>query len=540
MSSIYSLFVTCPKGLENLLTEELTQLGGQQIRQTVAGVRVEADLVTAYRLCLWSRLANKVLLSLGQCAAENADQLYRGIASFDWTRHLSPDASLWVDLSGTNEDLRNTQHSAQVVKDAIVDQLRTPDGVRPSVSKERPDLTVSLRLYRGQAAVNIDLCGESLHRRGYRQRSVVAPLKENLAAALLLRAGWPLIAAQGGSLIDPMCGSGTLLTEAAMQMADIAPGIWRKEFAFERWLQHRPSLWSELKREAEERRERGLAKNYPEIRGYDTDPRAVTAANANIAAAGLDKLIWVMHKPLAEFARPSHGDFSKGLLITNPPYGERLGEQQALLPLYGQLGDILKRDFSAWNAAVITGNPELGKSLGLRSQKQYKFYNGTIASELLLFEVFAKEGRRPLTEKGQYRERDLGEGGLGEGAQMVANRLQKNLRQLQPWVKGRGVNCYRLYDADLPEYAAAIDVYADKVHIQEYQAPKSIDESKAQQRLDELVQATRSVLKLRDSDYSLKQRRRNRGKQQYERIEAISATQFDVVAEGRAKFAVNL
>lgn len=545
-----SLFVTCAKGLENLLNGELSTFGGQQIGETVAGVKVEGDLAFAYRCCLWSRVANKVLLALGQCTVKNAEDLYSGVASVDWSLHLRSDSTLWVDFSGTNEALRNTQFSAQIVKDAIVDQLRTASGQRPSINRERPDLTVNVRLHRGQATINLDLCGESLHKRGYRQQSVVAPLKENLAAALLLRAGWLDIAADGGHLIDPMCGSGTLLTEAAMLVADIAPGIWREEFAFQRWLQHQPEVWQMLKAEAEQRREAGLAKRFAEIRGYDTDPRAVAASKANAERAGLDGLIRVLHKPLAEFTRPSHGDFSKGLLITNPPYGERLGEQQALLPLYGQLGDTLKRDFSGWTAAVFTGNPELGKALGLRSHKQYKLYNGAIASELLLFEVFAKEGRRSTDEGSPAKANQV----LSDGARMVANRLQKNLRQLQPWAQARNINCYRVYDADLPEYAAAIDIYGDKVHIQEYQAPASVPENKAQQRLRDLVLATQSVFDLGERDYSIKQRRRTRGKQQYEANEnALAQTgtvktdsaqadsaQVNKVSEGKAIFEVDL
>ena len=532
MSSTFPLFVTCPKGLESLLADELSGLGGQSVRQTVAGVSVEGDLSFAYRSCLWSRLANKVLLALGQRPAASGDELYRSIASIDWSRHLKPQGTLWIEVSGTNPGLRHSQYAAQVIKDAIVDQLRTPSGLRPSISRERPDLVVNVRLQRDKASVNLDLAGESLHKRGYRQQSVTAPLKENLAAALLLRAGWLEVVVEGGHLLDPMCGSGTLLTEAAMLVADIAPGIWRQEFAFERWLQHQPELWQQLKVEAENRREIGLAKQYPEIRGYDADPRAVAASKANAMAAGLDELIWVMQKPLNEFTRPTHGDFTKGLLITNPPYGERLGEQQELLPLYGELGDILKRDFGGWRAAIFTGNPELGKALGLRSHKQYKLFNGPIASELLLFEIFPDDGSRKV--------KSANDNSLSAGAQMVANRLQKNLRQLQPWAKQREINCYRIYDADLPEYAAAIDVYADKIHVQEYQAPSSIDANKAEQRLFEIVAAVKQVFAIKDGDISVKQRRRTRGKQQYERLNDKSDNEFIVVQEGKAKLAVDL
>lgn len=538
MSSILPLFVTCPKGLENLLATELNDLGGQNIRETVAGVRVEGDLSFAYRCCLWSRLANKVLLALGQCPADSTDALYDGVSAIDWSAHLESDSSLWIDLSGTNDGLRHTQFAAQRVKDAIVDQLRTPSGQRPSINREKPDLRLSIRIHREQAAINIDLCGDSLHKRGYRQQAVIAPLKENLAAAILLRSQWPSIFADGGHLIDPMCGSGTLLTEAALMASDTAPGIWRAQFAFERWIQHQPSLWKDLKLEALERRELGRQGPLPEMRGYDQDYRAVKASQINAEAAGVDDMVRVMNKSLEEFKRPSHGNFDKGLLVTNPPYGERLGEQQSLLPLYEQLGDILKRDFSGWQAGVFTGNPELGKNLGLRSHKQYKLFNGAIPSELLLFSVFDKSGRRTDEKIEQRKKPDKPE--LSEGAQMVANRLRKNQRQLKSWIKQQGIHCYRLYDADLPEYAAAVDVYGDKIHIQEYQAPKTIDEKKAQWRLDELQQAVGEVFSLKDEQISVKQRRRTRGKQQYERLDESAIDRFDIVEEGKAKLAVNL
>ena len=563
MSSPFALFVTCPKGLEFLLAQELTQLGGLNVGQTVAGVKATGDLAVAYRACLWSRLANKVLLSLGKCPANDREALYQGLLAYDWALHLRPEARLWIEVSGTTPALRNTQFTGQIVKDAIVDQLRSRAGQRPSIDRECPDLIVNVRLNRDQASINIDLCGDSLHKRGYRQQSVTAPLKENLAAALLLRAGWPKMLANGCHLLDPLCGSGTLLIEAAMMATDKAPGLSREQFAFERWVQHDTEIWSTLKQEAQQRWEEGLSKSYPEIRGYDADGRAVAASRANAEAAGLDNFIRVIHKPLSDFTRPTHKEFSRGLVITNPPYGERLGERQALLPIYGQLGDILKQQFGGWQAAVFSGNAELSSAIGLRSHKRYQFYNGTIASELLLFDIFhhdqlasAENGENGKAEEHKKTKEQENKTAieLSEGAKMVTNRLQKNLRQLSVWAQQRGINCYRVYDADLPEYAAAIDLYGDKCHVQEYQAPKSVDRQKAQQRLGELVDAVQEVFNVQKTDISVKQRQRQRGKAQYQPLQkklggdsfqrpsvSTEATaQWIVVTEGRAQFAVDL
>ena len=543
-------FATCPKGLEALLQQELVDLGAVDVRQTVAGVGFAGELSLALKVCLWTRLANKILLPVAKFTAGTAEDLYRGIGAVDWGKHLDPGGSLWIDFSGTSRELRNSQFAAQKVKDAIVDQLRTPKGVRPSVSKDNPDLTVSVRLNKEQATVNIDLCGDSLHRRGYRVDSVKAPLKENLAAALLLRCGWPALAAQGLPLIDPMCGSGTLLLEAAYIAADIAPGLARKQFAFERWLPFKPqcSTWQQLKEEAQQRKDLGLQQSLPDIIGYDEDVLALRATERNIAAAGLEQWVKVWRKSLVDFKRPTHKTLASGLLITNPPYGERLGEEEALVPLYRRLGDVLKSDFVGWQAAVFTGNPNLGKVMGIRSHKKYKFFNGAIATELLLFDVsaeyFVTERVKDTADDSPMLKVDS-EKPLSAGAQMVANRLQKNKKQLGPWLREHVegddvVECYRLYDADIPEYAAAIDVYRDYYHVQEYAPPKSVDTDAAVRRFEEIIHALMVSCNVGLDHVSIKQRKRLRGSDQYQALADDPFAQLLQVREGRAKLWVNL
>jgi 23S rRNA (guanine2445-N2)-methyltransferase / 23S rRNA (guanine2069-N7)-methyltransferase len=536
-------FISCPKGLEAILLDELAALGGSELRQTVAGVHASGDFAFAYRCCLWSRLANKVFLPLARVPAASADELYAGIHAIDWQAHLRAEAFLWIDFVGTNQALRNSQFAAQKVKDAIVDRVRQPDGLRPSIRRQNPDLIVNVRLSNQQAVVNLDLSGASLHKRGYRVDSVIAPLKENLAAALLVRSGWPELCGQGAAFIDPMCGSGTLLIEAAMMAADIAPGIWREQFAFERWRQHDGVTWANLKQEALERRCLGLSRALPEIRGYDEHTLAVRAAERNIAAAGLGDCIRVLRKALTEFKRPTHTPLEKGLILTNPPYGERLGEHQQLIPLYQQLGEVLKSDFIGWRAGVFTGNPALGKVMGLRSHKKYKLFNGTIPSELLLFDIreeyFVGEPRREAVGG------EATNSALSAGAQMLANRLAKNRKQLEKIFRRRHVDCYRVYDADLPEYAAAIDLYGGStaqpyVHIQEYAAPKSIDPHKAEERVLEIQQAVIAAFGVDTKHMSLKQRRRNPGKLQYERLQENPLDKLITVREGDAHFLVNL
>ncbi|ABJ15662.1 hypothetical protein PA14_24665 [Pseudomonas aeruginosa UCBPP-PA14] len=260
MADVYELFLTCPKGLESLLLEEAQGLGLDEARAQVSAVRGQGSLEVAYRLCLWSRLANRVLLVLARFPVENAESMYMAVHAVNWEDHLDAGGTLAVEFSGKGSGIDNTHFGALKVKDAIVDNLRERSGRRPSVDKVNPDVRVHLHLDRGQATLSLDLSGHSLHQRGYRLQQGAAPLKENLAAAVLIRAGWPKIAAEGGALADPMCGVGTFLVEAALMAAHIAPNLRRERWGFSNWLGHVPALWRQLHEEAQQRAAAGLAR----------------------------------------------------------------------------------------------------------------------------------------------------------------------------------------------------------------------------------------------------------------------------------------
>ena len=539
----FEYFAACPKGLESLLLEELTAMGAQCCRETVAGVYFSGDIEMAYKACLWSRLANKILLPLAKISVDGGDDLYVGACKIPWREHLSPTGSLVVDFTGTNQTIRNTQFGALRIKDAVVDCLRDSDGNRPSVDKQNPDIRLNVRLNRGVAQVSLDLSGSSLHRRGYRTQQGIAPMKENLAAALLLRANWPAIAAEGGALLDPMCGSGTLLIEAAMMATDIAPGLERY-FGFERWLQHDDNAWQSLLEQARQRRRIGLESEPIEIRGYDANLNVIRAAENNIIQAKLDDQIRVSRKELKDFVLPTHKTLKPGLVISNPPYGERLGDIESLKHLYAHFGERLKANFEGWKAAIFTGNPDLCRGTHLHSHKQYKFFNGTLPSTLLLFDIDPKNYIR-VRDKAAEKSLQIGEEQLTEGARMLANRLKKNARQRAKWRKKESVSCYRLYDADMPEYSAAIDIYVDVdgniyAHVQEYAAPKSIDEKSALKRFSEIQTAVPYALGLPSENISYKQRRRNRGRSQYEKMQPDSEHKPIVIEEGGVKLEVDL
>lgn len=395
MIKILNLFATCPKNLEGLLEDELKSLGAKYTKQTVAGVKFSGDLALAYRACLWSRIANRILLPLGEFNAEDAEALYRGVQSIDWLEHIKLDGSFIIDFAGTSETLKHSHFGALKVKDAIVDQIRDKTGLRPDIDKDNPDLRINVYLYNNVATISIDLSGESLHKRFYRTDAGEAPLKENLAAAVLCRSKWLEFAKQGKPILDPMCGSGTILIEAAMMALDCAPGLNRMSFGFSKWLKHDNLIWQNLLQEARIRLAIGTKALKSEIRGYDCDPRMITIAKRNIANAGFTGIIDVMYKEVSKFTPPTHHGNQYGIIVTNPPYGVRLHSDD-ILKFYQDFGQVLKERFVNWQVAMLTANPELGKALGIHSHKQYSFFNGAIACKLILLD---------LVETNFYRDR---------------------------------------------------------------------------------------------------------------------------------------
>ena len=552
MSSPLRLFASAPRGIEPLLADELRAFGAGDVKETRAGVTFSGDLTLAYRVCLWSRVANRVLLPLAQFPAPTPEALYDGVRGIDWAVHLDRNGTLAVEFNAYRSAITHTHYGALKVKDAIVDQFRERTGVRPSVATDEPDVRINVYVHADVASLSLDLSGESLHRRGYRVDTVTAPLKENLAAAILLRAGWPAIAREGGALVDLMCGSGTLPIEAALIAGDSAPGLERTYYGFLRWLGHDAAIWEALLAEARARREAGI-KNLPPIRGYDSDPAAVRVALVNVERAGFTGAVHIERRYLAD-CRSEHVEHA-GLVVVNPPYGERLGEESELPGLYRELGNVLKRCYAGWRAAVFTGNPELGKVMGLRAHKMHVLYNGAIECRLLHLEVQPKQfvtdrspahGDAPVPRdtgsEERPAERPLAKGpvALTPGAEMFANRLRKNLKQLGKWAEREKICCYRLYDADMPEYALAIDLYqgaARWAHVQEYAAPKSIDPGKASERLKEALSAIPGVLGIPVEQIFLKVRQRQKGSAQYERL--AERGEFHEVQEDGLKLLVN-
>ena len=358
-----------------------------------------------------------------------------------------------------------------------------------------------------------------------------------------MRAGWPERAKAGEPLIDPLCGAGTLLIEAALMAADQAPNLNRERFGFHGWAGHQDVVWSELKREAEARASIGRKRCKTELMGFDQSPAALTAAKSNAMRAGIPALITLHGQSLAQLTRPETLTAEQGLLITNPPYGERLGELPELVQLYAQLGEKAKALFPGWTLAMFTGNPDLGHRLGLRAHKQYALKNGALDAKLLLMEIGSvrpapQQSGEPSEAGVAPQASSTAKPAVSENAQMFANRLAKNQKRLKKWLKQSGETCYRIYDADMPEYALAVDRYGDRVHVQEYAAPSSINPVQAQKRLFDALEVLPEALGVDPSKIYVKRRERQTGAAQYQKREA-SGERFEV-QEGSARLWVNL
>ena len=523
---------TCPKGMEQLLSDELLALGATEVKQTVAAVHFQGELKIAYKACLWSRIANRVLMPLASFRLDTVEDLYENAVEIPWEDHLLAQNSIAIDFIGTSKLIDNSMYGAQLLKDAIVDRIRRIEGGRPSVDAKSPDIRIQARLHKGQVAVSLDISGESLHRRGYRTGQGSAPLKENLACAILLRSGWPAIAKQGGALIDPMCGSGTILIEAALMAADIAPALNRETFGFTHWLKHDEPLWETVLADAEQRKTQGLENFDLDIRGYDGNSRMLDVTVANIENAGLDEHIRIAHKPLDQFGKATA---ETGLLVTNPPYGARMGEVEQLIPLYEKLGVVLQKNFTEWRAAIYTGNLDLARELDLSPSKQYSLFNGSIACKVLVFDNMQSKSEQIAERLSKPPPVQP----LSEEAKMLFNRLQKNQRRLKGWLKKSAISCYRLYDADIPEYSAAIDIYEKFIYVQEYAAPNTIEERVAKQRFETIKRAVKEFSGNEYKKVYYKERRRQKGDSQYQRLNEETSESM-VVNEGRARFEVNL
>ena len=524
------LFATTARGFEELLKSELTELGAQDAKVAQGGVHYWADDETLYRTLLWSRLSSRILLPIVQAKVFSDLDLYSAVVGVNWLDYFDEKVHFFVDFNGTNQEIRHTQFGAMRVKDGIVDYFERHGRARPNVDKEQPDIRIHAYLNRDDVVLSLDLSGDALHMRGYREDTGKAPLRETLAAAIVLRSGWQ----KGTLLVDPMCGSGTLLIEAAQMEAQIAPQLYRLHWGFDFWQGHNQAVWKKVKEEAlalaeaEKQRE-----NPPHFYGFDLDHRVLQKAKQNAQNAGVAHLMQWQQGDVAAIKNPSPN--VAGTVICNPPYGERLGTTPALIALYSVFGQRLKQQFAGWNASIFSGEPSLLDCLRLRSHRQFKAKNGPLDCVQKNYHIAERTEQSAVENALEF---DRTSSVTPEVAVDFANRLQKNIKKIEKWAKQQGLDAYRLYDADLPEYNLAVDRYADHIVVQEYAAPKNIDENKARQRLLDAVNATLQVTGIETNKLILKVRQKQKGTNQYEKL--ANKGEYFYVNEYGAKLWVNL
>ncbi|MEO2279292.1 bifunctional 23S rRNA (guanine(2069)-N(7))-methyltransferase RlmK/23S rRNA (guanine(2445)-N(2))-methyltransferase RlmL [Pseudoalteromonas pernae] len=509
-------------GIEQLLQQELSDLGAEVNKQRVGAVEFSADSLTAQKICLCSRLATRVMMVLQQGSEiEDKEALYRFARFQPWQDFFGPDQSFAVEFNGTNRLLKNSQFGGLVIKDAVCDYFNDLYERRPNVSKETPDVRIIAKLNRDKLTLYIDYSGPRLSQRGYRAAQGKAPLKEHLAAALVMRSGW--LEDMSKPLFDPTCGSGTLLIEAALIAQKRAPGLTRDNFAFERLPSFRVAKFKELKQAIKDEVNEDVK---PWLIGHDINTRVVEKAQENARSAGVDGLIEFSAGDLANMKAPAK---RPGVLLANLPYGERLGSMAEIVSLYRQLGHQLKQHFVHWRAALLISEPDMLKLFKLVKKKQYKFKNGPLDTVLALYDITEQQTQGQSDSKTPLH---------FEQSTAFANRLKKNGQALKKWLKSDEISAYRIYDADIPEYNVAVDVYGDSAVIYEYAAPKNIDPAVAQKRLQDVLMLTCETLEIPPAKVALKERRKQKGDSQYQSQGSQGKTQ--VVHEYGAQFEVNL
>ncbi|QHL86040.1 hypothetical protein GU926_00705 [Nibribacter ruber] len=382
----FNMTATTLAGLEEVLAQELTDLGAKFVKVGVRAVTFSGDQRLLYNANLWCRTAIRILKPFAQFKARDEKELYMKVREQDWSRHLTVNSTFAINAVVSRSTFEHSLFVSQLTKDAIVDQFRDKTGKRPSVDVTTPDVRINLHMHENIVSLALDASGDSLHRRGYRQQTNVAPLNEVLAAGILMLSGWD----RKSPLYDPMCGSGTILAEAAMMAHNIAPGVYRRDYGFMRWPDYNAELYKEVYQAALAQEDRDAE---VEIFGSDIDPDFVEAAFQNLEFAELDEYVRIKELNFAQATKP----VDKGILVLNPPYGERIGDDREMNDLYKMIGDTLKSNFQDWDAAIFTGNLEAAKHIGLKPSRRIPLYNGPIECRLFKYELY-QGSRREVAE----------------------------------------------------------------------------------------------------------------------------------------------
>ncbi len=560
--STHEFLATCGTGLAPLLADELRSLDVDHLRPLNTGVSFFGSLEAGYRALLWSRTASRILLILDRVNATTADALYQAVAAMDWTIHIKTGATIAVSAHGTNAELRNTRFVAQRVKDAICDTVRAATGSRPDVDFHKPDILIDVSVHRERATIAIDLSGTSLSRREYRldMQKSGASLGETLAAALVLAVRWPETFKEYSLCVDPFCGQGVLLIEAAFIAGDIAPGILRSRWGFEGWLGHDAVLWDHLIGEADERAATGRSQ-IPSFVGFALDDRSMKDALDNVKRAGLSDCISIEQGGAETVSSEASALVSKmvpgtqALLITDLLVGASAVKTNKAVTSYVSLAAFVAAHDAKWTLSLLAPDAQIDAFLKRRPERVIDTFSGPLVASIRVFSagpagtslLESPEAAPASTGLNVSETADsFGSRTFEKGTDQFIARLRKMARIREKWARKQGISCYRVYDADLPDYAVAIDVYngagdeANKrwVCIAEYQAPREIDPDKAARRCADVLMTVPEILAVDQKNVFLRVRKHSKGGLQHMEGSVSTRTFFHTVAEGQRRYRV--
>lgn len=533
-------FATSAANQGDLIALEAKRAGSNDVKITSSGVEFSGDLAVGYRFCFQSRISSRLLMGLFiDEDVQSDDELYEATASLDWENYLDPEKTFKVSCTTQNcRWIKNNHYAALKAKDGICDRIKEKfDGARPDIEIEDPDIAIHIHIEGDIVKWYLDFSGENLSMRGYRGEQTEALLKEHLAAALLSRTDWRKTVQDGNPapLYDPFCGSGTIAIEAALMASDTDPGLLRKKpYAFQKLKDYDENLFESIKQESIEKRDKALEERDIRIFASDKSRYAIEISKAAALKAGVMDLI--------EFSTIAFEDVKvapaeKGYIVTDPPYGERMRVEE-IDKLYQSIGDELQSVFKGWKATILTGNSDLLSNIDLKPDRTNALWNGPILCQAAHYTIFTEEEREALIQRAKEKKEARLSSPLSDGAQMAYNRIKKNLSEITPIMEKEGVTCYRIYDADMPEYNAAIDFYEGKwIVLSEYQAPDTIDRESAERRLNDLIYATERATGIDIENIYVKQRSQQKGTNQYRRL-ASSNHQY-IARENGVKFLVN-
>ncbi|AYN24706.1 bifunctional 23S rRNA (guanine(2069)-N(7))-methyltransferase RlmK/23S rRNA (guanine(2445)-N(2))-methyltransferase RlmL [Buchnera aphidicola] len=508
------LFASTNFGCEKFLEQELLSLGGKNIKIIKGGVYYEGEDLILYNSLMWSRISSRIFLCIKKFTIKNSDDLYHNTYNINWTKILYLENNFLVKFNGTNNIIRNSLFGSLTIKDSIVDKFYQKYSIRPNINLITPDIRITAYLFQNSVHIMLDLSGDALNKRGYRKFFDVAPIKENLSSAIILSSGWK----KNTPLIDPMCGSGTLLIEAAMMSSDRAPGLTRKKWGFQSWKGYNEKIWKEVLKNAKERFKIGIkkcVKNY--FIGYDCNPNIIEKAQKNAINANLENIVNFVKCDLSNLKNPYQKQ-EIGTLISNPPYGERYKTENNLIALYIELGVISRKHFKNWKLSVFSSSEFLLKFLQMKSYENFIFKNGSLNCTLKNYEIFSNT--------------------INDKSQEYQNRLQKNFKKLKKWNDLQEIECFRVYDSDLPNYKIIVDVYKKWLVIQEYQAPKLIHHKEAHKRLCNAIYHSKEILSIPTNNIVIKFRKKQKNKEQYQKL--FNSGSFFIIKEYHVKLLVNL